>query len=282
MLCFLFSCFFPIHRTFDPPHNEHIEIAIAALESKLIDHVLLLPTSANPLKTTGSPNATGEQRLKMCALAIAAAGLKHISLCDREVRANKYPCYTIDTVRELLREDALLGRHRRYCLMIGEDTYRYFHKWKEPQQLIKLTGPLIVFHRGRKFSNSAPLSSSSSSSTLSLSIPSFSSASFTSSCASPSLPSSHSPVPWTGLSINRLEYLYHDVSSTIIRHRIKNNQPWRHLVAHPVASFIDEHRLYLPPLASASSGSSAASHVADPNKSKHAQEKSLKALQSSL
>ncbi len=107
--------------SFNPIHNDHIKLALAAAERFELDRVILVPTNVTPLKDN-SAIADGQHRLRMCQLA--AEDYPQLEVSDVELR-RKGKSYTADTIAALKREDDTL------FLLVGADQYVTLDKWHE-------------------------------------------------------------------------------------------------------------------------------------------------------
>jgi nicotinate-nucleotide adenylyltransferase len=121
--------------TFDPIHFGHLNLALSLLESKKVDHVLFCPANTSPLKKGEPPRVTGKMRRAMVELAIEP--IPEFSLLDYELKRDP-PSYTIDTVRELIKE-----KRGEIRLILGDDALLSLHQWHEVEELLKLAPPLI-------------------------------------------------------------------------------------------------------------------------------------------
>ncbi len=126
--------------TFDPIHSGHINLCYSALESKIVDEILVVPNFKSPLKNQ-QPQAPFHDRLKMCELAFL--GETSIRVLDIESEKSSF---TIDTLRELKKNFKL----DQISLMMGSDQLENFHLWKEYDQIIRQFNP-IVLSRGNSF-----------------------------------------------------------------------------------------------------------------------------------
>ena len=110
--------------TFDPVHLGHLSVAWEA--SELLDaEVRLMPAHVPPHRHV--PTASPEQRVAM--LQAALRGQQRLSLDTRELR-REGPSYTIDTLRELRREQG----ERPLVLLLGADAFAglpSWHHWRE-------------------------------------------------------------------------------------------------------------------------------------------------------
>ena len=135
--------------TFDPIHIGHLQLALEAKERFSFDEILMCPTYVSPFKMEERACASPEDRLKMVSLAIE--GIEGFAVCDYEI-AEKKVSYTIDTIRFLKKTYS----EKEYYLILGEDHFRSFFKWKEAEELMRLA-PLRIGSR-EGFAESGPFS----------------------------------------------------------------------------------------------------------------------------
>lgn len=130
--------------SFDPPHRGHLALLRHVLENNITRAVDIIPAHLSPFKKNRPPLPAAE-RLHMLELALGDGELsgvrERMRILDLEIR-RKPPSFTIDTCRELLRQN----RSSRLGLLIGSDSLRGMADWKEPQNLFRLV-PIIVFRR---------------------------------------------------------------------------------------------------------------------------------------
>jgi nicotinate-nucleotide adenylyltransferase len=189
--------------SFDPIHNGHLHLAIALSEKHQLDEVFFCPTGQSPHKKSHPPIASKEDRRGMVTAAIHP--LPQFTLLDLELRKTM-PCYTIDTIQELLAIDHQNKAKRSYFLLLGEDALEQFHTWREVEELVKLALPLIGSRDKKFILKKGPLSS----------------------------------VIEKGLtSIPILE-----ISSTEIRARLEKGFYCGHLLPAKVWDYIQQHQLY--------------------------------------
>lgn len=111
------------------------------LEAHKFNQIFFCPTSQSPHKMTAPPVASKEQRRAMVTAAIAP--LPKFTLLDAEIQKSS-PNYTIDTIRTLLEADKKNKTSgREYFLILGADSLKEFHKWKEVEELVDLAPPLV-------------------------------------------------------------------------------------------------------------------------------------------
>jgi nicotinate-nucleotide adenylyltransferase len=185
--------------TFNPIHAGHLLIAQDALEAFGLSKVLFIPAAIPPHKRVRDlPD--GRHRLAMVRLAIR--GNPAFACNDLELRRGGLS-YTIETV------NALRQRHPRaqWFLIVGSDSLREFHQWRNAADLARLCRLIAVRRPGEKgfrFARAA-------------------------------LP---------GLRPLMLQAHPFAVSSTEIRQRIRDGRPVRYLVPDAVRRYIVAHRLY--------------------------------------
>ena len=129
--------------SFDPPHRGHLHAARAAGEAFGLDHVVFLP-AAGPPHTPGGTLVAGAERLAMLRLTVGEEPL--FSVDGRELDRTG-PSFTIDTVREILRERR--GEERvELFLIIGSDNLPGLPEWCEVEALLALVRPVVVYREG--------------------------------------------------------------------------------------------------------------------------------------
>ncbi len=184
--------------SFDPIHLGHLHLAIEIAERHKLDEILFCPNSQSPHKKETPPKAPKDHRRAMTTAAIAP--LPQFNLLDTELQKTG-PCYTIDTIETLL----ATGPKSRYFLVLGEDSLRKLHAWKNVEELLKLAPPLIGTREGK--------------STFKAPLPKL-------------LQKGLTPIPIL------------QVSSTAIRERLKKGLYCGHLLPAKVWDYIQQHQLY--------------------------------------
>lgn len=116
--------------TFDPPHQGHVRLAAAVLERRRADKVIFVPAASPPHKP-GTPITAFHHRLAMLELALEGFEGKIVS--DLEFRRFPEPSYTIVTMRALAR----LYPDFELALLIGGDSLRSLHTWREAEALAR-------------------------------------------------------------------------------------------------------------------------------------------------
>lgn len=121
--------------TFDPFHNQHLNITNTAYHKLHLDEVWILPTKQNPLKDTVSAN--DEQRVAMINLVIK--NYSWIKLNDYEL-TSKQPSYTINTINYFIKNYP----NHKFFFIIGSDNLYTLNKWQGIEQLINLVNIIVV------------------------------------------------------------------------------------------------------------------------------------------
>ena len=123
--------------SFNPAHGGHRHISLQALKALGLDQVWWLVSAGNPLKEGARDMAPFEVRF---ASAVRTARRARIRVSDFEQRQGLR--YTVDVVRELKQ------RHpeHRFIWLLGSDTLRNFHKWRDWRGLAREV-PIAVIRR---------------------------------------------------------------------------------------------------------------------------------------
>lgn len=114
---------------FNPVHNEHINIVLAAKEKLGLDRVIVVPTAVSPHKRT-CMTASGRDRLNMCRLAFA--DIDGVEVSDYELKRGgiSYSYVTCRHFKKLYKDDELY-------FIIGADMLKSFRYWREPEEILK-------------------------------------------------------------------------------------------------------------------------------------------------
>lgn len=120
---------------FNPVHNEHINIALAAKRELGLDKIIVIPTNLSPHKR-GRLCARSRDRLEMCRLAFG--GLEGFEVSDCEIKRGgvSYSYVTCRRFRKLYPSDEL------YFIM-GADMLACFSDWREPEEILKCVIPAV-------------------------------------------------------------------------------------------------------------------------------------------
>ena len=185
--------------TFDPPHIGHLLIAQTVFESENSERLIFVPANISPAKKNGDSSSPNE-RSKM--LEIALINNPNFEISDLEIKREGIS-YTIDTIREFV-DDLKLDKEDLFFLM-GSDTLKSFHTWKDPEEILNLCNIIVAIRPG-----------------------------FT-----------PSDIPqWVLDSVRFANIPRFEVSSTNIRRRWREGKTIRYMVTKEVWEYIDEKDLY--------------------------------------
>ena len=123
--------------TFNPVHNEHINVAKAAIEELSLDKLFIVPTFLPPHKS-GAP-APAEDRLEM--LKLAFDGVEKAEISDFEIK-NGGKSYSYVTAEKFAAEYP----QAKLFFIVGEDMLTDFKTWKMPERILNVAD-LAVFGR---------------------------------------------------------------------------------------------------------------------------------------
>ena len=123
--------------SFNPAHQGHRSISLAAIAALGLDELWWLVSPGNPLKEGAKDMAPFEARF---ASAEEMAHGTPIKVSDFELREGTR--YTVDTTEKLL----ALYPDDRFIWLMGEDTLADFHRWRNWQELAQRV-PIAVLSR---------------------------------------------------------------------------------------------------------------------------------------
>lgn len=126
--------------SFNPVHYGHLKMAEAAMESSHFSKVLFIPTGT-PYHKEQKDLLPFSDRLKLLELAIENCPDFDCSPIEGERDGNSY---TIDTVRELLRQNPT----NSYSLLIGTDQFLTLRSWHKIKELGKLVDFYVANRNG--------------------------------------------------------------------------------------------------------------------------------------
>ena len=192
--------------SFNPIHTGHLILAQSAVEALELSTVLFIPCAIPPHKSAASLIAA-EHRLAMVQAAIE--GDFRFEASDIEI-ARGGISYAVETVAQLYP----IHPGAELCFIIGADTLRELHSWKDIYSLLRLCR-FVTFSR--------PGTSLQEVTQDSLRL----------------------DPPWPErLIADVVAGRQIDISSSDIRHRAAEGMSIRYLVPEAVEMYIAEHRLY--------------------------------------
>lgn len=127
--------------TFNPIHNEHVKIALCAIDSLNLDRLFVVPTFLSPHKT--GVEVKREDRLAMAKLAFE--GCPKVTVSDYEIKKGgvSYSYMTAEYFRKEFPNDTVY-------LIVGEDMLSDFPEWKYPERIVASVD-IAVFGRENFF-----------------------------------------------------------------------------------------------------------------------------------
>lgn len=124
--------------TFDPIHNGHLNIAYEALYNLFLDEVVFIP-AGNPPHKSSKEITDGSLRYEL--VSVATKNESKFSVSDYEIRKQSRS-YTYETINHIK------GIHADYSiyLIIGSDCFLDIEKWKGAKEIFH-NASLAVFGR---------------------------------------------------------------------------------------------------------------------------------------
>jgi nicotinate-nucleotide adenylyltransferase len=202
--------------TFDPVHYGHLALAEAAGELCALDDILLLPAALPPHKQNRRINAFAD-RVKM--LDIAVKRRKKISVSTIE-QLLPIPSFTVDTLRYLKLHSPV---DVQFFFISGADAFLDILSWKNCDLLLQECHFAVFSRRGK------------SNKKLIRFIETLGFENDTVNCWE------H---PVSGKQIYYANLELPNISSSMVRKRVRNAKSVKHLIPHGVADFIRENSLY--------------------------------------
>lgn len=128
--------------TFNPIHQGHLLIADAAAEALELDRVIFIPSATPPHKR---PRVLADARHRLRMVKLAIHNNPRFGCSDIEVRRGG-PSYSVETLRQL--------RHAmpraEFYFLIGADSLRELHLWREAPALVRLCEFICVARPGER------------------------------------------------------------------------------------------------------------------------------------
>ena len=128
--------------TFDPPHIGHLLIAQTVFESEHFERLIFVPANIAPTKKDVD-SSSPKTRLKM--LEMSLINNTNFEISDIEIKREGIS-YTVDTLEEFV-SSSNLDKKDLFFLM-GSDTLRSFHTWKDPERIMELCNIIVAIRPG--------------------------------------------------------------------------------------------------------------------------------------
>lgn len=123
--------------SFNPIHNGHLQMALAAANDGMTDKLLILPDHIPPHKSIGDDFAPADDRRAMCELFSKLVPRSEV--CDVELRRGG-KSYMYDTVCEL----EGLYPSDSFSILVGGDMVMTLDSWHRADDLLKKVGVLAI------------------------------------------------------------------------------------------------------------------------------------------
>ena len=202
--------------TLDPVHFGHLDAAEAARQALALDEVWLVP-SYDPPHRPVDPVATGFHRFTMASLAAAEHPAYRAS--DIELRRSG-PSYTVDTLKEL---HGLGWQPVQLFFIIGVDAFAEVGSWRDYPAVLAAANFVVIARAGAAAAQVASREPE---------------------LAARVAPAEEAPANSAETRIFPVEARTRDVSSSLIRQRLRHNQSIADLVPAPVERHIMAYGLY--------------------------------------
>ncbi len=200
---------------FDPPHYGHLALARGGLDALALDAVVFIPASRPPHKT--ATTAAFARRLAMVSAAVSP----HPGFFVSDIESHRSgPSYSVETLR-LLRE--MNGWEVSLAFFIGFDAFLDLPLWKEFAAIPELAELVVARRCGLDFSPTEAMAA-----------------------VFPAYEKKDEGL-WSGANAGMVRFLdldIPDISSTMIRQRIRNGDDVSGMIPAPVADIIAAHNLY--------------------------------------
>jgi nicotinate-nucleotide adenylyltransferase len=201
--------------TFNPPHLGHLRLAEEAADVHKLERVVIIPCDIPPHKSCVGI-VPAEHRLKMTRIACEDNPLFEVS--DMEIRLEG-PSYTVTTLEKFAEDKAV-----EPYFILGTDSLKEIHMWKDYESLFKLSNFIVVTRPGTEFADAWSR------------LPAEIQAQFKTCDEQLQHVSSHVVIPSDVRGL--------DISSTRIRSLVEKGQSIRYLVPDSVLEYIQQLHLY--------------------------------------
>ncbi len=127
--------------TFNPFHNGHIRIIEHIKKKYKFNKIFLIP-SATPPHKPAITLASAKDRFDMVKKSIK--NRKGFEVSDKELK-RKGPSFTIDTINEFKKE---YGKQTNFYLLMGSDAFLDITTWKNKDQIFEAVKTIIMLRQG--------------------------------------------------------------------------------------------------------------------------------------
>ncbi len=196
--------------TFDPIHYGHLQPALEVQQQLRLQQVLFVPCY-QPVHRN-MPEVTAEWRCKMIQAAIAEQPLFALETFEIEQKGPSYMVQTLAALKQRMPQEGLV-------LMMGADAFAKFHTWHDWMGILTLANIAVMHRPGEP----VPIKSESG-----------------------GIYRAHYVEQFTELNgqIVEVAVTQLDISSTLIKTRLKQGKAVDYLLPSAVLKLIKQHQLY--------------------------------------
>ena len=126
-----------------PPHNSHVNLLHTAQRQLALDKVYVVPSGISPFK--GELSIEKHHRLEMCKRAFDFDNVE-ISTFEMDSDGVGYTYLTLQHFKRLHPNDT-------FYLILGADSLKDFHLWKNPQEICRLATLAVAPRKGVEIEN---------------------------------------------------------------------------------------------------------------------------------
>lgn len=192
--------------TFNPIHIGHLVLAESALEEIGLDELWVIPTGCSYMKEDLTGILPGEDRLAMAVLA--TEGNDRIKCLDTEIRREGYT-YSYETLEQLKQEYP----EYRFYFIFGADCLFSIETWRYPERIFRNCTVVAAVRNGTSLDEMKQ--------------------------------KRNELIQKYEADIQLLPFLNLEISSTMIREKIKRGASVRYLIPDKVYSYIREKKFYV-------------------------------------
>jgi nicotinate-nucleotide adenylyltransferase len=174
--------------------------------------------AGNPWHRINQSVANAEQRYEMAVAAVSEDPLFTVSRIDIDREGNTYSIDMLHEVRELFPDAELF-------LIMGADSYAQFENWRNPSAIRDMAQLVVVTRVGQQLPSDQPVGGETDG-------------------GEPVRGGQQSGQVPADERITMVELRDFDISSTLIRERVRAGEPLTGLVPPAVAAYIHGHHLY--------------------------------------
>ena len=201
--------------TFDPIHHGHLDIAAAARDHFALDRIGFIPAHDPPHRTT-EPRASAYHRFALVTMAID--GCDGYVALDLELR-RPGPSYTVDTLRALHAEG---WRPSQLFFIIGTDAFAEIAKWRSFPAVLDAAHFVVLTRPGTSLDAAIARTPE----------------------LQPRIRRRPPSDAEASTAVILMEAQTRDISSTVVRTRLRAGQPVDDLLPAAVSRHIAKHNLY--------------------------------------